>query len=354
MLQKNRFVVYGGTGNHRFDAAVLRLVNNVTNLGLGFSHCWHNTWPDGEPGFRMENPQAIKGRHALIFSCPVNHKLVSELKDLLTACKHQYGATSVTAVLSFLRFRRQDHEEFEHEITRLRWFIRDLKHWGADALVVCEPHSLENTLKYCAEFGLKLHLSDPTRLFAEAIASVVQTLGGQEKVRVYSPDLGSIERSLALAKLLGVGVLATPKRRINTRVELVDGEDFLRVARKNFGTEVPISCDLHDLSGLHLFMRDDEIDSGSTAVTTVRRLHEVNAQSVNLITTHPVCSRGWKMRFFPEGEQQPFANIWLGNTRPRGDGETDYEGSTGGRIQEVDIAPAVAGTLSEVLSQLAG
>ena len=175
MLPRDRFVVYGGTGNHRFDADVLELANNRTGLGLEFSHCWHNVWPDGEPGFRIAEYEKIKGRHALIFACPVNHKLVGELKDLITACKRQYGARSAIVILSFLRFRRQDHpeKEFQHEITRLRWFMSDLKHWGADQLVVCEPHSVEHTRKYCKKFGLTLHVSDPTCRLADAVRGTV-------------------------------------------------------------------------------------------------------------------------------------------------------------------------------------
>lgn len=352
MLGRDRFVVYGGTGNHGFDASVLRLVNSVTNLGLEFSHCWHSTWPDGEPGFRIENPRMIRGRHALIFGCPVNCKLVSELKDLITACKHQYGAASAIVVLSFMCYRRQDHEEFEHEITRLRWFIRDLKNWGADELVVCEPHSEERTKNYCSEFDVLLHGCDPTRVFADAIKGVIQTVGGPPHARVYSPDFGSVERALGLAKLLDLAVLATPKRRTNTRVELVETDAFLDAVRKRFGADAPVSCAIRDLAGLHLFMREDEVDSGSTAVTTARMLRSAGAESVNLIATHPVCSRGWKIRFFPVGEEQPFRNIWLGNTRPRGDGETAYEGSTGGRVEEVDVSPCVAGVLTKVLSRL--
>lgn len=352
MLGKDRFVVYGGTGNHGFDAAVLRLVNIITALGLEFSHCWHSIWPDGEPGFRIGNPGMIRGRHALIFGCPVDYKLASELKDLITACKYQYGAKSVIVILSFLRYRRQDHDDFEHEITRLRWFIRDLKNSGADQLVVCEPHSEERTGRYCNEFDINLHVCDPTAVFADAIKGVVQAVGGSLRAHIYSPDFGSVARALALAKLLGLTVLATPKRRTNSRVEMVRDEEFLNDVHARFGADAPVSCEVQDIKGLHLFMREDEVDSGSTAVTTARALRLAGAESVNLIATHPVCSRGWKIRFFPVGEEQPFRKIWLGNTRPRGDGETDYEGSTGGRVEKVDVSPCVAGVLAEALSNL--
>ncbi|MBI2406401.1 MAG: ribose-phosphate pyrophosphokinase [Candidatus Harrisonbacteria bacterium] len=349
MLPSDRFVVYGGTGHHELDAEVLQLINRLTQLRLRFNHSWHNIWPDGEPGFRLETPERIQGRHALIFSCPVTSKLEGELKDLVTACKQQYGATSVIVVLSFLRYRRQDRRELNHEITRLRWFIRDLKHWGADQLILVEPHSLNHTQAYCKEFGLELHVADPTRLFADKIAPLVQTLGGPDATRVYSPDLGSVGRALGLAQAIGARVIATPKKRVNTRVEMVTREDFMKDITEIFGADLPISCDVHDLRGLHLIMREDEIDSGATAVTTGRYLTQAGASSVHFIATHPVCSRGWKMRLFPFNDPQPFQTVWLGNTRPRGDGETEYEGGTDGKVTTVDIAPAIAETLIKVL-----
>ena len=151
MLVTDSFVVYGSTGNHGFDARVLKLVNEVTNLGLTFDHIWYETWPDGEPGFSLADHTRVEGRHAIIFSCPITYELENELKDLITACKLQYNAKSVTIVMSYLRYRRQDHEEKFEEITRLRWFIHNLKAWGADRLVVC----------------------DPTRLFADEIRQLV-------------------------------------------------------------------------------------------------------------------------------------------------------------------------------------
>lgn len=349
MLPTDRFIVYGGTSWHDLDARVLSLVNHLTHLRLAFSHSWHSTWSDGEPGFRLATPERVSGRHALIFSCPVTSKLEIELRDLITACKRQYGARSVTVILSFLRYRRQDHLKFAHEITRLRWFMSDLKHWGADRLLVCEPHSPKHTQAFCDEFGLALHVADPTRLFAEAISSLLQALGGPERVRVYSPDFGSVGRALALAKLLGLSVIATAKGRVNMRVEVVAPADFIKDVERTYGLNQPISCDLREAAGRHLFMREDEIDSGGTSAMTARMLKNAGAASAHFIATHPVCSRGWKSRLFPFGEEPPFQTVWLGNTRPRGDDETEYEGSTAGRVTKVDIAPAIAETLVKVL-----
>ena len=149
-------------------------------------------------------------------------------------------------------------------------------------------------------------------------------------------------------------MIATSKKRRNLRLEFIPGEKFLADVRTKFGEDAPISCNLADAKGRHLFMREDEVDTGGTAAATARLLAaEHRAASVRLVATHPVCSRGWKMRLFPVGEEPLFQNIWLGNTRPRGDGETRYEGSTGSRVKHVDMAPAIAETLVKALERLA-
>lgn len=353
MLPRERFLVYGGTGYHDLDTAILNLLNGVTGLGLVFNDLWYHTWPDGEPGFGLYNPQRIKGNHVIVFSCPITAKHKGELRDLVTAAKKQYEAKSVIVVLPFLRFRRQDHIEAIHEITRLRWFLSNLKHYGTSKLIVCDPHSEEHTQKFCDEFGLELFIGDPTRLFAEAIKGVVQTLGGAKEVRLYSPDWGSVERTLKLAQCLETSMVATPKHRADANVSIGgDLNDFLQAIQTKFGKDAPVTCDIKDLTGFHVFMREDEIDTGETAVKTAMMLRRVGAKSIRFVATHPVCSRGWKIRLFPYGKPQPFESIWLGNTRPRGSDESRYEGSTGGRVQEVDMAPVIAATLKEALERI--
>lgn len=354
MLNEDSFVVYGGTGHHGLDQSVLELVNNVVNLRLEFKHIWHQTWPDGEPGFVLEDYTQIKGRHVIIFTCPINYELEIELEQMIGACKLQCKAKSVTVVMSFIRYRRQDRSEKNEEITRLRLFIYKLKAMGADKLIVCEPHSVKNTKKYCKEFNLELRICDPTPLIAEAIKPVIQTIG-IEKVRIYSPDFGSVGRAIALAEATETDVIATPKERLFGDDVSISAEKngFLKSIKKEYGDKVPVSCDIRDLNGLHMFMREDELSTGGTGVKTAVMLRKAGASGVHLIVTIPVCTYGWKMKLFPQNEkQQPFENIWFGNLRPRGEGVSSYKESTGGHINTVDIAPALAKTLAEVLEEI--
>lgn len=351
MLPGNRFLVLGGAANHEFDARVLRIINQAFGLNLDFSFIWHNTFPDQEPGFSLEDYKDIPEKHVIMFSCPINDAFFLEMRDQIIACKQQYHAASITLVLSFLIFRRQDHDDKNDEITRLRWLMRDLKHWGVDHLIVCEPHNVQKTIQFANEFGLSLYIANPRRLFAKAVTPLIETLDS-ENVIVYSPDFGSVGRSLEMANLLNVRVLASPKLRTESGIELVEDETFLARIQEVYGATVPISCDINESRGLHLFMQEDELATGRTSEGTAKRLRDQGAASVRLLVTHPVCTHGWKTTLFPRRRPQPFDGIWIGNTRPRGTNQTEYQGSTDRRIHKVHVEPAIAETLIKVLETI--
>ncbi|MGE5392764.1 MAG: hypothetical protein ACM3NH_03410 [Candidatus Saccharibacteria bacterium] len=354
MLPSDRFVVYGTTCNHSFDQRVLELTNGVLSANLTFSHINHTTFPDGEPGFKIRKPEKIRGRHAVLFACPVTYKVRAQMKDIIAACSCQYGARSLLLVLSFLCFRRQDRLN-EHEITRLRWFMRDLKHWGVDRVVVCEPHSEEHARAYADEFGVELLSADPTRDFADAVGGVIATLGRQNVV-FYSPDFGSIKRAARLAKHFGCPIVATPKVRAHgseIEIDRLDADAFMAKVREAYSGEIEVIPDVEQVAGKHVFMREDEVSTARTSASTAVRLKNKKAASVRLVATHPVCSPGWREYLFPEGKPYPFDQVWLGDTRPRGrDDESEYEGSTGGEVKVVSMAPVMARALKEALERI--
>lgn len=348
-IDEDQLVVLGDTGNHDFAQKVLDLVNLVGRAALRFDHCNYDDFADGESKMRIREPERIAGHHVVIMSCPTNHRLEGDLRDLVFACRHQYGASTITVVLPFLRYRRQDRREKAHEIQRLQCFLRDLKHWGADNLIVCDPHAEQTTVRYASEAGLNILVADPTVIFADALRPLMLALGGPDFVRIYAPDFGSVERAMKLGKALGLEVLATPKhRQPNGEIVPVASDEFELMIRETYGTEVRVQCDPKDAAGRHLIMREDEVDSGNTAAKTARLMRKAGAESVFLVATHPVCSPGWRDNMFPFGEDPPFHTIWFGNTRPRGE-LGGYHGSTGGVIRTLDMAPAVARQLLTLL-----
>lgn len=355
-LKTEDFIVYRGLDDQqfRFDKRVLELINKTVRLNLKFSHILSERWPDWELGHRPSNYKSIRGKHVILLGCPTTDRLTLEMKDMIVACKQQYGAKSLTLGMSFLRYRRQDRADKNHEITRLRWFIRDLVHWGVDHLVLCEPHSVINTKKFCREWHLPVTMSDPTELFAEAMNPLLQTIGRNNLV-VYSPDFGSVGRAIALAGATGTSVVALPKKRLyGDAVEVgftFDPADFLRKVYARYGTSVPVSCNIVDVHGRYVAIREDEISTGSTAIVTSYQLRGAGAKGAYFICTHPVCTAGWSTKLALQSEHPPFDNIWFGNTRPRGE-EGGYRESTGGQIHTVDVAPVFARAMVAAINKV--
>lgn len=355
MATADRIIVYGGIVNHRFDIEVWRLMRILRgDLPDRSAHVWHKRFPDGEPGFRIEHPEQLAGRHIIVFSCIADPRHELALRDLVMAAKHQYGGATVTVVMPFLRYRRQDRAEYVHEITRLRWFLKCLKDWGADNLVVCEPHSVKSTQKFADEFGIRLFIADPTRLFAEALRGPIQAAGGVNKFCIYSPDFGSVGRALRLGTALSIDVLASPKKRgpDGKVTPLPHSEVFLTLVHEQFGSDAPVSCNLEEARGRIIIMREDEVNTAGTSKRTMEQRLENGAAAGWLVATHPVCSPGWKDNFWPFGERSPFDAIWFGNTRLRGEDETRYEGSSGGRVTTVSMEPVVAEALLSAIATL--
>jgi len=358
---EDEFVVFGCAEHHGFHAGVMDSVNDVAGINLTFAHISYNFWPDGESGSFIDCPEEIEGKHVIIFTTPVNDKLELQLRDLVCACKWQYGAKSVSVVMTFMRYRRQDRPEKNHEITRLRWFLHGLKAWGVDHLIVCDPHNLKNTQQYCTEAGVELHVCMPTKLFANRVDRTIKTLRTEgAKVVGYAPDFGSIARVLAFAIEINTIVVATPKERLNGDTVNIDAAfdqvEYLAQIHAEFGEDAPITCDQTELEGAHVFMLDDELSTGGTAASVSALARKAGAASVRFIATHPVCSPGWKnvLRIYREAEERPFDQVFLGTTRPRGLDQTTYEGSTGGRVERVDITPTFAHELIKLMADLAG
>ncbi len=354
MIAQDQIIVYGGTSNHIMDDIALKLAKSQLGFSdLKFTHVTHKTWGDREPGFRLNRFDEIAGKTVVIFSSPVDDKLELQLRDMVNACRWQYHAKRIIVVMSFLRYRRQDHVDKHHEITRLRLFIKYLHDWGVDHLIVCDPHNAEKTSAFCQEFPINLTIADPTALFVDATRLLLLSCG-LENVVLFSPDFGSVKRALAMAECINVPLVALPKRRINGRLETVpDPMQFEHLLKTEYQPQVPLSCNISDVKGKVVVFREDEVDSGRTSAMQAWELHKVGVRAIYLLATHPVCSDGWRDNLFPYGEKQPFTQVYLGDTRRRGDfTKTDYEGSTGGEVIVVSMAPILAKGLVHVLESL--
>ena len=74
-----------------------------------------NRFEDGESDVRIVDYEMIKGRHVVFFASTHEERLVLQALDFCWMFKRQYGAKSLTVVMPFMAYRRQDRPEKKHE-----------------------------------------------------------------------------------------------------------------------------------------------------------------------------------------------------------------------------------------------
>lgn len=342
-IEADKFVVIGGTGNHDLDKHIIEWINSTIGTNLEFMHIDFDYHGDNEDNFRIPDGETIKGKIAVIFQSVYELKLKEHLMCLCYAAKYQYGAEKIIAVLPFMNFRRQDHddEDHKHEINRNRQFIHDLKSNGVDKLVLCDIHSRQ-TLENCKKEGIEAHNVSGATIFADRLMPIVDLLKmSGENCYVYSPDGGSVERAYNLAKLLDVPIIMMMKKRDNSgEVKEVRDEAKLKIICAHYKYDIRFA-DTELVDGSAVIVIDDEISTGRTGRLTGWSLKEKGAKSLVFCATHPVCSNGWKRNFI---DNNPYDRIIFGNTIPR-----PYEKSTGGKITDVFMTKVIASQLTKVM-----
>ncbi len=348
MLDTSEFVLISGTGNHALARGIIDMVNVLTPDGrkdLSFSHLDYDEFPDGEPDFRVQDYENVEGKHVLIFNSCHNREMLEEFRTLVWAVKHQYGAASVTAILPFMRYRRQDHAEKMHEINRNRMLIHGLASAGVARLIVCDIHS-QVTLENCKEFGIKAWNVDTSSVFATELMPLAEKAREEgREFYVHAPDIGSIPRAVTLAKILGAKVSANPKERLpNGETRIIEDPAELEAIQKQYDVEIVFAD--KNLVGAEVCIREDEVASAGTATKSGQKLLRLGAYKVHFCATHPVCTPGWKRQMFTSN---PFELIMFGNTIER---HNRYKYTTGGIVQRMDVSKVIAHQLFEVMKKI--
>ncbi len=355
MAKSEQIMLFCGRGDtNHLAAAIVSVVNNrrIGESRLQLSHTDFGRFPDGEPDYAFDEWHKIRGKDAVLFLSTHSMELVLEALILIHAIKKRYGAKSLTVVMPFMAFRRQDHPEIEEEFDLNFWFIYNIKANGADRLILCDVHS-EKTRQNCELVGLEYHHVKPTPLYAAALReSITQASELGKQTKILSADMGSLLRTIALAKILNLPVLLSLKKRKDTGNIVTNvpptPADLELIARMETENDIKIELISKEVvKDAYIIIREDELDTAGTASDTCRDLLGAEAYRVDLVVTHMKCSPGWK-RKAGRRKNCPFAQIMAGDTIYRG----SYENRTGGIIQHVSVAPVIAEKLTEILDAL--
>ena len=220
-------------------------------------------FPDGERRIRIL--EKVLGADTVVVqstSAPTDENYM-ELFLIVDGLKRS-GAKSITAVIPYFGYQRQDHVFREGEAVSAKVITEILETVGISKLVAVELHSL----KIKELFNIPVvHLS-PISLFAKAILEK----GWNKNSTLISPDMGGIRRIKLMSEMLG----NMPFAVIEKNRDLATGKVSAR----------GIQGEIHK----NVVIVDDMVSSGRTVAIAAKLLKERGAENIVVFATHPVFS----------------------------------------------------------------
>lgn len=245
--------IFSGSSNRPLAEKVAKKLN------LELSPLEIHIFPDGEKRVRVED-KVLDEECVVIQSAgtPADSNYM-ELLFIVDALKRS-GAKSITAVIPYLGYQRQDHIFRDGEAVSLRVVIEAMERIGASKIITFDLHSI----KIPEFFKIPIiHLS-ALPLFAEEI----KKLGDGVLV---TPDMGGIRRIKILSEELKMPFATIVKDR-----DLTTG----KIQSQGFEGEIRDTA----------FIVDDMISTGETLVKAAELLLAKGAKRVFAFATHPVFS----------------------------------------------------------------
>ncbi len=189
---------------------------------------------------------------------PVNDYLMELL--LLADTAKRAGCNSITAVIPYLGYSRQDRPSYQYGPISASLVARLVETSGVDKVVTIDMHSKQSE----GFFKIGVKNLDPTDLF-------VNVLQKNSNYMVISPDIGGLPRARVLASKLGTDLAIINKTR-------------------DLEGKCTMSEVIGNVIGKDCIIIDDIADTGGTLCEAGKLLMQSGANSVNACITHAVFS----------------------------------------------------------------
>ncbi len=251
--------IFSGNSNIPLAAKI------AAELHLELSPIEHHTFPDGERRIKLEVD--VAGQDCILInptSPPVDSNLM-ELCFIADALKGS-GANSITAVVPYLGYQRQDHIFRTGEARSLEVVINMMEVSGISRFIGVDFHSI----KIPELFSIEVKHLSALPLFASKINELTSDF---DNACLVSPDMGGIRRIELLKNELGLSIetVAVEKNR-----DTQSGD----ISATGIHGNVAEIC----------FIMDDMISSGKTLVQCVNELKKQGGEEFYVFATHAVFS----------------------------------------------------------------
>ena len=245
-----------GNSNKNLSSKISKyLKNKLVNSSI-------RKFSDGE--IYIEINENIRGNSIFIIqgiSSPANDNLM-ELLLCIDALKRS-SAKNITAVIPYFGYARQDRKVVPRTSISAKLVSNLITQAGADRVVTVDLHAGQIQ----GFFDIPVDNLFTTPLFARHIKKKIKS----KNIICVAPDVGGVERSRALGRILNVGLAIVDKRRPKPGQSQV-----MNV--------------IGDVKGKTCIIVDDIIDSGGTIVNAAKALKQRGAKDVYVYISHGVLS----------------------------------------------------------------
>jgi ribose-phosphate pyrophosphokinase len=233
----------------------------------------YKTFPDGELYLRFTGEVTNEKLAIIQTTSPPQDTRLMELL-LLIDTAHELGAHSITAVVPYFAYARQDKRFRSGEPISAKTMIKLIEAVGVTRFITVNIHST----KILENFNIPAENLSAIPLLAKHFYS-----RGFAKAFALAPDEGAIDMAIEASKILG-------------------GEyGWLKKERDKITGEIIVEKKLFDVKGRDAIVFDDIISTGGTMATAVKILKEQGARRVYAACVHPLLIGDAKERILKSG-----------------------------------------------------
>jgi len=227
----------------------------------------YKRFPDDEFYIRLLDD--VEGEDIIIVQTAYpDHKIIELL--LMQDAVHNAGAKTITVVLPYFGYSRQDKKFEEGEAISARAIAQHIS-LHADSVITVDPHK-EAILKF---FTVPAHS-------CSAIKDIAEYLQGKNIDFILAPDKGAKNRAKEAAAYIHCDYDYLEKTRID-------------------GTTVKITPKTLEARNKHVAIIDDIISTGGTMANSIKELKKQGAASIVVACTHGLFIGGSKEKLLSSG-----------------------------------------------------
>ena len=227
-------------------------------LGVELSRTKIDHFADGEIDVQILDSVRDADCYIIQPTCPPVNNNLMELLIMMDALRRA-SAGKINLVIPYYGYARQDRKPLPRVAITAKLVANLLTKAGADRIITIDLHAAQIQ-------GFFDHL------YARPVILDYVRKQHFEDLVVVSPDVGSVERSRALAARLNAGLVIIDKRRPHPN-------------------EAVVYHIIGDVSGKTCFILDDIVDTAGTLCAAANAIHSNGAKRIIVAASHGVLSR---------------------------------------------------------------